>query len=139
MTIELTLQSKRYLDIRAALNFLIESDCHHSGHNVSSTKPRRKKSLVWTVLRSPHVNKTAREQLKQSVHSERILLFTGTPSKFILFYKKTLRYLFPTVEVSFTSCDKTSKLCPSIVSVKNRTLSLKHLDILGENLFKSNA
>jgi len=38
MTIELTLQSKRYLDIRAALNFLIESDCHHSGHNVLSTK-----------------------------------------------------------------------------------------------------
>ena len=139
MTIELTLQSKRYLDIRAALNFLIESDCHHSGHNVSSTKTRRKKSLVWTVLRSPHVNKTAREQLKQSVHSERILLFTGTPSKFILFYKKTLSYLFPTVEVIFTSCDKTSKLSPSIVSVKNRTFSLNHFAILLQHLFKITA
>jgi len=60
-------------------------------------KKKMKKKI--TVLKSPHVNKTAQEQFSYTVHSVDMFCCSLEIKKFLIFLKKTRNELFPSVKI----------------------------------------
>jgi ribosomal protein S10 len=64
--------------------------------NYSQQKQKRK---VFTALKSPHVNKTAQEQLEYRLFSKRINIFSFQILKFLVLVKKIQMKLCPDIEI----------------------------------------
>ena len=64
-----------------------------------------KKKKLFTVLKSPHVNKTAQEQFEYKLYKKKIICFTNQPLLFSIILKNLrFNYLSDTfVSVKFTS------------------------------------
>lgn len=58
-----------------------------------------KKRDVITVLKSPHVNKTAQEQFEYRVYSKKIIINSFKPSIFLLVLKKIKSFSFPGISL----------------------------------------
>jgi hypothetical protein len=64
--------------------------------NYSQQKQKRK---VFTTLKSPHVNKTAQEQIEYRLFSKHINIFSFQILKFLIFIKKIQLKLCPDIEI----------------------------------------
>lgn len=60
---------------------------------------KKKRKKVLTILKSPHVNKTAQEQFESRFFSKQINLYTSKNRQFLLLLKKIKIYLFPDVKI----------------------------------------
>ena len=111
--------------------------------------PRSKK--IFTILKSPHVNKTAQDQFEFVIFSTKIDLHSFKISKFLLILKKINLKLFPDVKIKinfFFDSNKSLKtqkkvfdqnkflLKTSFTNLKVKSY-LKLLDLYGEVIFKT--
>lgn len=61
---------------------------------------KKKKKKVLTILKSPHVNKTAQEQFETRLFTSQITIYYSSKSLlFIIFLKKIKIYLFPDIKI----------------------------------------
>jgi len=74
-----------------------------------------KKRDVITVLKSPHVNKTAQEQFEYRVYSKKIRINSFKPSIFLLVLKKIKSFSFPGISLKVIGvCNKSNKLSKTL-------------------------
>jgi ribosomal protein S10 len=60
-------------------------------------KKRDKKIL--TILKSPHVNKTAQEQFEYRIYSRQITMYSSQNFQYLVFLKKVSVHLFPDIKI----------------------------------------
>jgi ribosomal protein S10 len=60
-------------------------------------KKRRKKFL--TILKSPHVNKTAQEQFEQKIYTKQVTVYSSQRFQYTVLLKKISGHLFPDVKI----------------------------------------
>ena len=77
------------------------------------------KNDVITVLKSPHVNKTAQEQFEYRFYSKKILINSFKPSLFFLTLKKIKGTSFSGVFLKLTKLPSTSKKIKEVLKVLN--------------------
>ena len=88
--------------------------------------PKNKKRKFVTVLKSPHVNKTAQEQFEFRLYSKHLLIYSFKPLTFLLLLKqlKSLSFTGLNLEVkSFVEKNKMSKYTLETVNPDNITLN----------------
>ena len=60
---------------------------------------KRTKKNIFTILKSPHVNKTAQEQIEYRLFSKQVNIFSFQILKFIILIKKIQKILFPDLNI----------------------------------------
>lgn len=61
---------------------------------------KKKKKKILTILKSPHVNKTAQEQFEIRLFTSQITVYYSEKSlRFLIFLKKIKIYLFPDIKI----------------------------------------
>ena len=63
------------------------------------TKDNKKRRKRVTILKSPHVNKTAQTQFQSIVYSSKIKYFSWDVKKNYIILKKIKNYLFPDIKI----------------------------------------
>lgn len=108
----------------------------------------RKKKIVKkvTVLKSPHVNKTAQEQFGYRLYSMELLCYSWEIKKYLIILKKIRNQLFPGIKIQisgkFTGAKKLSKellLNPinTIFYGSSKTLSKQKMRSKRKKLYES--
>ena len=104
MFINIYISSKNFSSIKNFINFL---------NVLSLSKPLKNKLFlkylkipsskkVFTLLKSPHVNKTAQDQFEFIIFSNKISLYSFKTSKFLYLLKKINLTLFPDVKIKIS-------------------------------------
>jgi ribosomal protein S10 len=60
---------------------------------------KKKKKKTLTILKSPHVNKTAQEQFEYRIYSKQITIYSSQNFQYLVFLKKINAHLFPDVKI----------------------------------------
>jgi ribosomal protein S10 len=60
---------------------------------------KKKKKKTLTILKSPHVNKTAQEQFEYRIYSKQITIYSPQGFQYLVFLKKVNTHLFPDVKI----------------------------------------
>ena len=95
----ITLHSKNKKALRLFLKFIHSSlEIQKLQMPISYKKNKNKKQKI-TVLKSPHVNKTAHEHFELKTYSLSIVLHSYKIQKYILFLKKIKNRLFPGIKI----------------------------------------
>lgn len=87
--------------------------------------PKHRKRQFVTVLKSPHVNKTAQEQFEYRIYSKHFLIRSFKPLTFILLLKKLKNLSFPSINIEIKGVfekDKTKKYALQVISPDNLAL-----------------
>jgi ribosomal protein S10 len=104
MFINIHISSKNFSSIKNFINFLNTVSLSKSLKNKFFLKyfkiPASKK--VFTLLKSPHVNKTAQDQFEFIIFSNKISLYSFKTSKFLYLLKKINLNLFPDVKIKLS-------------------------------------
>ena len=79
--------------------FLILNKTSSTWKIISNLNSRR----VITVLKSPHVNKTAQEQFEYRTYCKEIVISSVKPGKLLFTLKKIKSYSFPGIFLKLTS------------------------------------
>jgi ribosomal protein S10 len=107
-------------------------------------QPRNKR--IFSILKSPHVNKTAQEQFEYIITTKKINIYSFKIIKFLIFIKKIQNKLFSDIklEIKFLINKKLKKKIkkkifnPNNFKINNKKLNiqkyLKIFDIFGETL-----
>ena len=66
---------------------------------VKSYYQKKTKSKKFSLLKSPHVNKSAQEQFEYRIHTKKLFVHSAQHLKFLYFLKKTQSILFPFVKI----------------------------------------
>ena len=61
--------------------------------------PKKKVKKVITVLKSPHVNKSAQEQFEFRIHTKKLSINSLQHLKFVYFLKKIQNTIFPFIKI----------------------------------------
>ena len=114
---------------------------------------KKQKTHIFTILKSPHVNKKAQEQFEYRLFSKQLNIFSFQILKFIITLKKVQTKLFPDIKINIKFILNTKKLNKyKITSLAPKNINLhmfenkKHglkiepylklLDIYGEIVFR---
>lgn len=141
MQARISLSSISYKDLKYLLCFFYKSMLLQENTAASANQKVNKKTFTWTLLKSPHVNKSAREQLdKEKYH---LVLSTKLENfhSFILLYKKALNCISSNVTVRLIFYT-TGKLSANRSDRNYKTIDCCHFlmlnsDIPGESLLSS--
>lgn len=98
--------------------------------------PKKNSKKVLTLLKSPHVNKTAQEQFEIRFFSIKVKILTSQVFKFLIFLKSIKNFLFSDIQIktNFFSNLKNKKLLTNILNIDN----LLYLNYVKHNKFKKN-
>lgn len=88
MQLLLTLSAKRYSDLKDFLYFLQENSLLEKDLFRPTLQKVHKEKFTWTLLKSPHVNKTAREQFSLDHYKIKLTIQIESVNRFILIFKK---------------------------------------------------
>lgn len=94
---------------------------------------KTKKTFFLTVLKSPHVNKTAQEQFGYKMYKHQIKCFTFQPFLFLLFLKKIKFFLFSEITVKVNVIKNTTnskKKLKNVFNVDNYSLDFNELKLI---------
>jgi len=99
MQARISLSSISYKDLKYLLCFFNKSTLLQESTTASANQKVNKKTFTWTLLKSPHVNKSAREQLEKEKYH--LVLSTKLENfrSFILLYKKAINCISSNVTV----------------------------------------
>ena len=94
---------------------------------------------IFTVLKSPHVNKTAQTQLEYRVYKKQLTIFSNIPFKVLFFLKYVHENSFADVAVKLKLNTNFKNITKNFSPNNNcdTKLYLKYLDICGEFNFKN--
>ena len=99
----LRITSKNEKSLKSFLNFF--SKYSKTQFNVlSKSTSKKKKKKFFSLLKSPHVNKTAQEQFEFRTFSAKISIVTSSPNKNLLFLKKLTNRLFHDISINVELC-----------------------------------
>jgi|YelNatPaOPRAMG01_1025707.scaffolds.fasta_scaffold08023_1 ribosomal protein S10 len=96
--IRLEIFSKNKQSLQKFLKFLFSL----KNNLIISYKPKRKLRQIITVLKSPHVNKSAQEQFEYRIYSKTVFINTLQVFKFLLLLKKIKNTNFPFINFKMT-------------------------------------
>lgn len=157
MFINILFYSKNYNSLTKFLTFFYRlcSDDIIRIRIFSKQFQKKVKTKKFTVLQSPHVNKTSQEQFKYILFYKQIDIYSFQNTKLLTIIKKIHDKLFPDVKfrIRFTLNEKRSherkvfELDPNKFSVNHLEKNLKDIkpeirtylklfDIFGANIFK---
>lgn len=88
-------KNSQILFIKAVNRILHES--HLNLNCLIKNSQQTKTKQIFTVLKSPHANKTAQEQFQYNISSKRIKFYTFRFPKLIIILQKLQKELFPDV------------------------------------------
>jgi len=93
----ITIYTKEKTTLKSFLNFFSKINIL----NISFFKQKPKKNVkkFITVLKSPHVNKTAQEQFEFKIFTSQILLFSTNPFLCFIVLKRLIKKRFPGVKI----------------------------------------
>src|SRR6476660_9100922 len=89
---QLTITSKNKKSIENCFLFFFNNA------NKKNLKKKKKKTIL-TILKSPHVNKSAQEQFEFKLFSKQLSLYSQKNFQILFFLKKIKIYLFPDVKM----------------------------------------
>lgn len=96
--------------------------------------PKNKKRKFVTVLKSPHVNKTAQEQFEFRFYSKHFLVRSFKPLTFFLLLKKLKNLSFPGLNIEVKGLLENTKMHKRVLQVVNPdNIILKELTDLNLN------
>lgn len=131
MNYTISVSSKNKASLKNFFNFFNkELSSIVSCSMILSQRQKKTSRKIVSVLKSPHVNKTAQVHFSFNRFSKQILVFSHKPNKFFLFMKKVQANLFPDLVVQIKSCLKFkhgSQLNSKFVSPNNFVLDLDRL------------
>lgn len=141
MQARISLSSTSYADLKHLLCFLHKNPLLQENIAEIANQKTNKRTFTWTLLRSPHVNKIAREQLSRKKHHLILSTKFENLSSFTLFYKKVLSSISSRVSTRLTFYS-TGKLNAGSFDCNIETkdchyFSLIKSDVQGESLFYS--
>ena len=143
MILQLSLKSK---NIDSLKNFILSLNYIRNIFDEKSLKikPIKKlKKVLFSVLKSPHVNKSSQEQFDYTYYSSEILIFTHNYLKVLLLLKLLLNKFFSSINMKVTVITISNNCLEySSISLKNfhykelNSSYLNLLDLIGEFNFK---
>ena len=98
----ITISSKKKKSLKNFINFLEQSFNLQKFQLLSHCKINKKKIKKFTVLKSPHVNKSAQEQFEYKIYSITINISSYKIKKYLLFIKKIRNQLFTEINIKTT-------------------------------------
>lgn len=146
MQLILTSTSKNYKDLKQFLSFLQENPLFQQNSFALVQKQVKKKVIVWTLLKSPHINNTAKEQYEVRAYSLRYSIQTENLNRFALLYKKAFAKMFFNVSTEISTYTHTSvtsrepkerrnAIAPCAITKVQHSFPLKKYDVFGETCF----
>ena len=143
MQLVLTLSAKRYSDLENFLYFLQKNSLLKKDFFKPTLQKIHKEKFTWTLLKSPHVNKTAREQFSLNHYMVKLTIQTENVNRFILIFKKLPNSLVSNVSTqlclyTFNDSIKVLKDKKNIsAATKNSFFKMIKYDIFGERFLSS--
>lgn len=135
MFVIIDIYSKNYKSISNFLKFFLTEKIINqlmlSLLKIKTQRPTKKK--LFTVLKSPHVNKTAQEHFEYRIYKKRIKCFVPKISIFLISLKKIRSFLFSDlgIKIKLMSNKKLSnKKFKNSFNVDNYRLDDKKLDLI---------
>jgi len=80
---------------------------------------KREKRKFVTVLKSPHVNKTAQEQFEYRFFFKDFLVFSSKPSIFFLFLKKLKNFSFSGIKIEVQGLFEKKRIAKHVLKLIN--------------------
>ena len=97
-TLNIKIESKNQISLKKFLKFFKETSNTNFKIMQKVFYKKEKKTFV-SILKSPHVNKSAQEQFEIRNHSAQITIQTTQPFKFLIVLKKIKTNLFPDINI----------------------------------------
>jgi ribosomal protein S10 len=136
---QLTITSKNKKSLNNFLIFL-SINLKTNFNIIKKYSQKRKKKVVLTILKSPHVNKTAQEQFEIKFFSKQLSLYSPQNFKLLLFLKKVKINLFPDInlELKFViNKNLSEKKKTDTLNLRNFRLNCFKTSISQKNKLKS--
>jgi ribosomal protein S10 len=124
-TVNLFIRTKNKNSLKKFIYFLSEN-VNKNFNSINFYYQKKKKKKIITLLKSPHVNKTAQEQFEMKYFSKKLKIITTQTFKFLIFLKNIKNFLFSDIQI------KTKFTCNS----KEQFLSRKKILNLDNLPFK---
>lgn len=98
ITVDLFIKTKNKNSLKKFLYFL-KKNVNKNFSAINFFFPKKNNKKVITLLKSPHVNKTAQEQFEIKSFSIRLKVVTTQAFKFLIFFKKIKNFAFADIKV----------------------------------------
>ena len=140
MIIKLDLKSKNLNSIHTFLRYFYKLNTNAAFSKNLDVKRNNKllKKVLFSILKSPHVNKNSQEQFEIKIYNTFLVIYTKNYLKVLVYLKLLLSNFFPDVgiKVNFLVNTNHSNNIPYNFNFKSITSSyLNYLDLSGEKLF----
>ena len=120
-------KNKQYVD---NFSFFFNNNKKPNFYIIKKDLKKKKKKKILTILKSPHVNKTAQEQFEYRVFSKQYLIYSTEYFKYLIFLKKLKTNAFPDLKIIIKF---------NIYRKNNKQLKIKtfNLDNFNANFYKN--
>ena len=136
MVIKLDLKSKNLKSLKRFLIIFNKFCSIYDGESMKLISNKKIKKVLFSVLKSPHVNKTAQEQFEFKLYNTRLTIYSKYFLKILLSLKFLSRKFFSDIQfkVSVTVKQKQKHDANSFYLKKINSSYLIRADINGERL-----
>lgn len=145
MTIHLHLKTKNFQSLKIFTSILFNI-CSKNKINSIKYRPSQSSHSFVSLLKSPHVNKTAQEQFEFKISHRNIIFNTVHSSKLLIILRYFYSKLFPDIKIKIlsssfrkpnTHISSFQVATTDVTFLLNSVHRLKILDFKGENIFKN--
>ena len=96
---QLTIISKNKKSAENCFLFFLNNTSELNLNIIKKYFKKKKTKNILTILKSPHVNKTAQEQFESRFFSKQLSIYSPKNFQFLLLLKKIKTHLFPDVKI----------------------------------------
>nr|UQS76177.1 ribosomal protein S10 [Haslea ostrearia]WAJ48216.1 hypothetical protein CCFAOBFC_00049 [Haslea ostrearia] len=132
-----TISSKNKESLKIFFNFYNKKLASIASHSLVLSQNQKKTSRnIVSILKSPHVNKTAQVHYGTSKFSKQILIFSYKSYLFFLFFKKIQARLFPDIAIeikSFLKIKHNTKLNGKFLDPDHFIIDLNSINSISQN------
>lgn len=135
-----TISSKNKNSILKFLSIISEKIGFKVGSGIffRSNLKGQKKKKIFTILKSPHVNKKAQEQFEIRIFSQQLILYGTYSARFVYFLKRLKLQLFPEIKLKIKFLlNKTKSLDQKIFNLTNYKFKNDKLCLSQNYIFKT--
>lgn len=98
ISINLFIKTKNKNSLKKFIYFL-RKNVYKNFNSINFYYPKKKNKSIITLLKSPHVNKTAQEQFEFKYFSIKLKIITTQAFKFLIFLKNIKNLLFADIQI----------------------------------------
>lgn len=137
MVIKLDLKSKNVKSLKRFLSIFNKFCVIYDSESMKLISNKKIKKVLFSVLKSPHVNKSAQEQFEFKLYNTRLIIYSKNFLKTLLCLKFLSKKFFSDIQfkVSVTVKQKQVHNVNSFHLKKINSSYLTNADINGERLF----